>query len=191
MKDTSELIDFLLADAELNRRIAETDHLQQGTVQIVLRIQERMRRIDAQVVEIHSYTPAFLEMEGRHPTFPAWLASEQTATTALLVGALNDWAQPVEVRDMAARMLQRVLFGTYQAPAEWWATMTGADMVYAIGYTHARVPVDVAPAVLGRTRGGVHWLRQNKGLQLTDRSFFAYVQESQEWQARARELRSN
>lgn len=191
MKDTSELIDLLLGNAELNKRIKETDYLQSGTMQVVMRLQERMGRIQQQVNEIYNYTPAFVEAEGRHPTFPAWLAAEQTATTALLVGALNDWTLPTEVRDPAARMLHRALFGTFHAPTEWWGTMTGADMVYAIGYTHATVPLEVAPFVLRRTRAGVHWLRQNKGLQLNDRSFLAYVQESQEWQATAHQLRNN
>ena len=187
MKDTSEIMDLLLSNKELTARIAESDHLTLGTMRVVLRIQERMGHVERQVNDIRSY----IAYEDPCNVFPHWLAAEVTATTALLVGALNDWSLPIEIRDPAARMLQRVLFGAEHAPEQWWSTMTGSDMVYAIGYTHAEVPLAVAPAVLMRTRPGVHWLRNNKDLYLTDRSFFNYVQGSREWQARARLHQSN
>lgn len=183
MKDTRELVDLLLADTQLNAAIHSQEHLQAATLDIVLRIQARELDIQIAAGDINAY----IQREPVEPIFPRWMKGEITATTALLVGALNDWERPIEQRDPAARMLHRVLFGREHAPPEWWATMTGADMVYAIGYTHAQVPLEVAPNVLARTRGGVHWLRTKRGLELTDRSFFDYVQGSAEWKAQARQ----
>lgn len=182
MKDTRELIDELLADDYLLHNIRELEHLQEAAVSVAMRIQERIAAIEAQVSDIAVYVQPRLD---DRPAFPGWLASEIMATTSLLVAAINDWERPIEVRDPAARLLQRALFGREHAPADWWDTMTGADMAFAIGYTHAEVPLSVAPRVLRVTRPGVHWLRTNRGLELTDRSFYAHIQASQDWRQAA------
>lgn len=156
-----------------------------ATMHVTLRLLRRVAGIEAQVSDINNYIG---RGEVAVPPFPSWISEQITSTTGRIVAVLHDWERPVEIRDPAARMLQRALFGADHAPAEWWSTMTGADMVYAIGYTHAEVPLDLAPHVLMRTRPGVHWLRRNKDLQLTDRSFYNYVQGSAEWKAQARQL---
>lgn len=184
MKDTSELVELLLKDRELTDRIARSEILGLATVKVTMRIKERMAAIQRQVDDIRGFVPG----DQGEPVFPKWLGKEITATTALLVGALNDWDRPIEQRDPAARLLQRVLFGTDDAPGEWWDTMTGADMAYAIGYTHSQVPLGIAPKVLRITRGGLHWLRSTKGLELTDRAFYQHIQGSEEWKASARAL---
>lgn len=183
MKDTRELVDLLLKDTDLQLTISRSEEIELDTVNIVMRIKERMARIEQEAGDIAAYVP----LEGdRKPVFPRWLGPEITATTTLLVAALNDWERPQDQLSHAARILQRAMYGSEHAPADWWDTMTGANMAYAIGYTHREVPLAVAPRVLRVTRPGVHWLRVNKGLELTDSSFYAHIRGSQEWKQSVR-----
>ena len=88
-----------------------------------------------------------------------------------------------------AAVICEVLFGVGQDPsAEFWDTLLGTDVAWAIGYPLPDVPIWAAAAVLHMTRQSV-WLAISEGrLAMTPESIRGHLRGSKLWQTRTAEL---
>lgn len=70
--------------------------------------------------------------------------------------------------EVVARRLCNVLFGASAPPDDFWATRTGQNVAWAIGYPKLSAPVLSAAAVLRMTRQNVHKLANESVLTRCD-----------------------
>lgn len=163
---------------------AEAEHVRLSTVAIAMRILDRLNQLSAIQNDVfHSF------LGTRNQLLWATSVSAKLHEKAQeAVVTLHDWALTQKTRAAAAHKLARAVFGSEHPDPQWWTTMTGADMAYAIGYSHPAVPMKSAPAVLQCNRQWVYHLRQHKNLEMTASGFQAYITASTEWQDKARAL---